>query len=208
MKRNRILLTVCTVILLASICFCAVGVSYAQNAARDQKAQAVLDSSDEKLLAALSVIYAKSGNLMTGMPYATVTLTQTALMKTYAGDTDALSYLNSNVNEYLQNAFDMMDRIIAEYDLVIDKYKGSSYKDKRDELKEMLDKVRSSSKELVARTRTLISGTDSNYGSYYTAYVEQLQTLTSRLESYSGKIDNEYDAIMEKLLGSDFDFIK
>ncbi len=208
MKRNRILLTVCTVILLVSICFCAVGISYAQNIEREQKTQALLDSSDEKLLSALSVIYAKAGNLMTSMPYATISLTQTALMKTYAGDTDGLAYLNSNANEYLENAFDNMDRIIAEYDMVMDKYNGSAYKSKRDELKSKFDKIEASSEELIARTRTLIAGTNSNYSGYYTAYCEQIQTLSSRLTSYADDIDEEYNAIMTKLLGSDFDYIK
>lgn len=208
MKKNRIIITICTVMLLVSICFCAVAVSSAQSAKLNQKSQAVLDSNDEKLLAAVSVIYSKAGNLMTSMPYATISLSQTALMKTYSGDTDALSYFNSNVNKYLQNAFDAMDRIIAEYDQVIKKYGGSSYQGKRDDLKERLDKVRNASKELVSRTRTLISATDSNYAAYYTAYCEQIQTLASRLESYSSYIDDEYTAVMQKLMGSDFNFIQ
>ncbi len=200
MKKNRILLTICTVILLVSICFCAVGVSSARGSG-------VLDDNDEKLLYSLSVVYSKSGNLITSMPYATITLTQTALMKTYAGDTDALAYLNSNVNEYLQNAFDNMDRIIAEYDTVIQKFDGDDYKDKRDELKSKFSKLESASKELVSRTRTLISGTDSNYSSYYTAYCEQIQTLSSRINSYADDIDDEYNAIMTKLMDDELDFI-
>ncbi len=208
MTKNRIIMTACTLILLVSICFCAVGISAAKEAEREQNVYALLDSKDEKLLCALSVIYAKAGNLMTAMPNATINLTQTALMKTYAGDTDALAYLNENVNEYLQNAFDQMDRIMQEYDKIIDEYGGSAYKSKRDSLQSMLDNVRSASRELVLRTRTLISGTNSNYDSYYTAYCEQLQKLSDRLVSYSGKIDSEYTAICEKLLGSEFDFIK
>ena len=204
--RSRVLLTVCTVILLVSVCFCAVGISAAKNAERTEEAKASLNTDDEKLVAALSVIYAKAGNLMTALPNATITLSQTALMKMYAGDTDARAYFDNNLNLYTQNAFDEMDRIKAEYTAVINKYNGSAYNTKRTELEKMLDNVRSASTELKERTRALIAASGSDYDAY-NAYCDQLQVLTDRLTSYSTKIDAEYTALMQKLLGNDFNYV-
>ena len=128
-------------------------------------------------------------------------------MKVFSGEgADALMYLNARADDQLANAYAAMDVILSEYDAVLSKYavpSGSVYRTKRTELATMFSSLKSSASELIRRTRTLISGTDSGYDSYYTAYCEQLQMLSERFESCSGTIGSEYDALINGLLGND-----
>ena len=194
MKRN-ILLILCATVLLSAFIF---------NTAANTGA--VLSSDDDKLIVALSAIYKKAGNLVISLPYATINLSQTALMKVFAGETDdALAYLNAHAAASLeQNAYNSMELILIEYDEVLSKYgypAAGAYRTKRAELAGHFSGLKSSSSELIRRTRALITGSESGFDGYYSAYCQQLIALTDRLENSAGKIDDEYNALIKVSLG-------
>jgi len=208
---KKSILMLCVAVLLTVFCLGAVNVSMAEKNAAEFDTVKALTSSNDKLATAVSVIYRRAGDLVVTLPYASINLSQTALMKVYSGEmTDAILYLNSHADVELKNAHDAMDDILLDFDKVLKQYAvpaGSSYRTKRAELATALSGLKSASTELIRRTRTLITGTNSAYDSYYTAYCEQLQILSEKLQSAADKIDKEYDAIMTSLLGSDYSLV-
>lgn len=207
---KRIFLVCCVAVLLAAFCLNTVNVSMADKRAEEfDTVKAV--SGNDKLAVAVSVIYKRAGELVLTMPYASINLTQTSLMKVYSGElNDAIMYLNTHADEELQNAYNAMTDILNDYDKLLKQYNvpsGSSYRAKRAELATLFSGIQSSSTELVRRTRTLITYSNTNYDNYYTAYCEQLQKLTEKLHTASDKIDKEYDTIMTSLIGTDYSLV-
>ncbi len=204
-------LLVCVAVLLTVFCLSAVSVSMAQKSTAEFDTVKALASSNDKLAVALSVIYRRAGDLVVTLPYASINLSQTALMKVYSGElTDAILYLNTHADVELKNAHDAMDDILLDFDKVLKQYSvpsGSAYRSKRAELATTLSGLKSASSELIRRTRTLITGTNSGYDSYYTAYCEQLQGLSEKLQNAADKIDKEYDSLMSSLLGADYSLV-
>lgn len=201
----------CVAVLLTALCLNTVNVTMAEKRAEEFDTVKAVTNSNDKLAIAVSVIYRRAGDLVISLPYASINLSQTALMKVYSGEmNDAIMYLNSHASTELKNAYDAMDDILADFDKVLKQYavpSGSSYRTKRAELATAFSALKSSAEELIRRTRNLITGTNTSYDSYYTAYCEQLQTLSDKLISASEKIDKEYDSIMTSLIGSDYSLV-
>lgn len=201
----------CVAILLAAVCINSVSVSMAEKQAEEFDTALALANSADKTATAFSVLYKRAGDVVLALPYASINLSQTALMKVYSGEqNDAIRYLNTHADEELANAFAAMDAIIADFDKALSKYNvpsGSSYRSKRSKLVSTFNGLETAATELIRRTRTLIAGTDSGYDSYYTAYCEQLQKLSEKLQAAAELIDEEYDAIMSSLLGSDYSIV-
>ena len=208
---KKTFLIFCVAVLLTVFCLSAVNVSMAEKTAAEFDAVMAVNNSDNKLSVALSVIYRRAGDLVVTLPYASINLSQTALMKVYSGEmTDAVLYLNTHADVELKNAHDAMDAILLDFDKALKQYavpSGSAYRTKRAELATAFSGLKNASSELIRRTRTLITGTNSAYDSYYTAYCEQLQSLSEKLQSTADKIDKEYDALMTALLGSDYSLV-
>lgn len=207
MKKN-ILPIVCVLLLLVAFCLNAFMLTSAEKNAAPDEGTAALSTDRDKLQTAVAALYKRAGNLVLSLPYASINLSQTAAMKAFAGEKDgALSYLNARADTYLGNAYDMMDDILSDYDAVIAKYNGESYKSKRSELATVFSGLESSCNELIRRTRTFVEHSQSGYDSYYTAYCEQLQIVGEKLESASSTIDSRYDALISELLGSDYQLV-
>lgn len=208
---KKTFLICCVAVLLAAFCISSVSVTMAEKKAEEFDTVKALTSTNDKLATAVSVLYRRAGDVVLSMPYATINLSQTSLMKVYSGEmTDAILYLNTHADKELKNAHDAMDDILSDFDKVLKQYNApssSSYRAKRAELATVFSGLKSASTELIRRTRTLITGTNSGYDNYYTAYCEQLQILSDKLISASEKIDKEYDAIMTSLLGSDYSMV-
>lgn len=201
----------CVAVLLTAFCLSSVNVTLAEKRAEEFDTVKTVTDSNDKLAIAVSAIYRRAGDLVISLPYASINLSQTALMKVYSGEmNDAVLYLNSHAETELKNAYDTMDDILSDFDKVLKQYSvpsASSYRTKRAELATLFSGLESSAAELIRRTRNLITGTNSGYDSYYTAYCEQLQKLSDKLIAASEKIDKEYDAIMTSLLGSDYSLV-
>lgn len=193
-------------VVLSAFCLCAVSSTRAETENGVQTA--ALSGTDDKLTAAVSVLYKRAGDLVLSLPYASINLSQTALMKVYSGEQqDALLYLNTHADTELNNAYNAMEKILNDYDAVLRKYSapaGSAYRSKRTELSATFSGLKSACTELIRRTRTLITGEGSSYDSYYTAYCEQLVIVSERFEAAATAIGNEYDTAMTELLGSDY----
>ncbi len=208
--KKRIVLIACAVVCLAAFCLNAFIISVADQTAREYDAVAALSSSGDKLNVAVAAIYKRAGDVVLSLPHAGMTLTQTAIMKHFAGDDDALQYLNTKADDQLANAYAAMDAILADFDKVLSRYAvptGSSFRTKRAELATLFSGLKSSNNELIKRTRTFLSYSDSGYDSYYTAYCEQLQAVSDKFEQASTQIGNEYDALISDLLGSDYSMV-
>ncbi len=205
---KKALAVICVAVILATFCFNAVSTTMADTNQNRTESPAAIATNADKLCAAVSVLYKRAGELVLSLPYASINLSQTALMKVYSGEkTEALMYLNEHADKELNNAYAAMDAIISDYDAALKKYGVSAtspYRQKRDELATTFANLKTSCTELIRRTRALISGTDSNYDSYYTSYCEQLVVVSERFEAAKTKIDTEYDAYMTKLLGTDY----
>lgn len=208
---KKALAVLCVAVILTAFCLNAISVTRAQNGADRVDTTAALSSTQDKLAAAVSVIYKRAGDLVLSLPYASINLSQTALMKVYSGEqTDALMYLNTHSDKELNNAYAAMDDILKDFDAVLKKYSvstTSSYRQKRAELANTFQGLKTACTELVRRTRTLIAGTDSAYDSYYTSYCEQLVIVSERFEAASTKIGTEYDTLMTALLGNDYSVV-
>lgn len=208
---KKTLAVLCAAVILAAFCFNAISVTMAEN--NDSKAEdaKAISSTQDKLAAAVSVIYKRAGDLVLSLPYASINLSQTALMKVYSGEqNDALLYLNTHSDKELNNAYAAMDDILKDFDAVLTKYSvssTSSYRQKRAELATTFSGLKTSCTELIRRTRTLIAGTSSAYDSYYTAYCDQLIVVSDAFEEATTKIGKEYDTLMTSLLGSDYSIV-
>lgn len=206
---KKALVTLCMAVILTAFCLGAVGSTAAETA--DGAEVAALSAEEDKLAAALSVVYKRAGDVVLSIPYASINLSQTALMKLYSGEqTDALLYLNTHADTELQNAYTAMDKALSDFDKVLKKYSvpsGHAYRQKRTELETTFTGLKSACTELIRRTRTLIAGEDSAYDSYYTAYCEQVLIVSERFQAASTKIETEYDSLMSGLLGSDYSTI-
>lgn len=208
--KKRIVIVICAAVLLAAFCINAVLISGAKSGEKDYEA-AALSSTGDKLSVALSAIYKRAGDVVLSLPHAGMTLTQTAIMKHFAGDTDSLQYLNSKVEEALENAYAEMDDILVDFDNILTSYNvlsGSTYRTKRTELGNIFAGLKSSNTELIRRTRTFISYSGSGYDSYYTAYCEQLQIVSEKFEGAATAIGNEYDALISGLMGGDYHLVQ
>jgi len=208
--KKRILIIVCCAVLLSAFCINAVLISGAKQAAREYDTVAALESDEDKLNVALSVVYKRAGDIVLSLPHAGITLTQTAVMKHFAGDADAILYLNTRAADQLANAYAAMEVLLADFDSVLARYAvptGSVYRTKRVELASLFSGLRTSNDELIRRTRTFISNAGSAYESYYTAYCEQLQVVSDKFQNAATQIGNEYDALINDMLGSDFELI-
>lgn len=206
---KKVLSVICAAVILAGLCFGAIYAVQALSDGRTEKVES-LTLSQDKLAVSISVLYKRAGELVVSLPYASINLSQTALMKTYAGEqNDALMYLNTHSDKELNNAYAAMDEILKDFDSVLKAYSASSgsYAAKRTELQQTFEGLKTACTELIRRTRTLIAGTDSSYDSYYTSYCEQLVVVSDRLEAAATSIGNEYDAVMKTLLGSDYSAI-
>ncbi len=208
--KNRIILIVCAAVLVAAFGINAIIVGGAKQAAEKYDTVAALSDSEDKLNVSLSVIYKRAGDIVLSLPHAGMTLTQTAVMKHFAGDSDAILYLNTKAGNQLENAYAAMDALLADFDGVLAAYSvpsGSVYRTKRVELATLFSGLESSNNELIRRTRTFISNSDSGYDSYYTAYCEQLQIVSEKFENAATQIGNEYDALVSDMLGDGFELI-
>lgn len=207
---KRALLICCVAVLLTAFCLNSVNVSRAEKQAEQFDTVKAL-SDDDKLAAAVSVIYKRASDLVLTLPYASIDLSQTALMKVYSGEKeDAKYYLQTRRDAEFKNACDAMDAVLSDFDKVLSKYSvpsNSSYRTKRTALAKTFSGLKSSATELLRRTVTLINGTDSQYDSYYTAYCEQLQILSEKFEAATEQIGTEYDSLMSALLGSDYSLV-
>lgn len=206
---KKLLSVICAAVILAGLCFGAVYAAQALSEGRTEKAES-LTLSQDKLAVSISVLYKRAGELVVSLPYASINLSQTALMKTYAGEqNEALMYLNTHADKELNNAYAAMDEILSDFDSVLKTYSSSagSYSAKRTELQQTFAGLKTACTELIRRTRTLIGGTDSSYDSYYTSYCEQLVTVSDRLEAAATEIGSEYDSVMKTLLGNDYSAI-
>ncbi|MBQ3081403.1 MAG: hypothetical protein IJC49_03020 [Clostridia bacterium] len=201
----------CVAVLLTAFCLSAVNVSMAEKKAEEFDTVKALTSGTDKLAVAVSAIYRRAGDIVIALPYASINLSQTSLMKVYSGEmTDAVLYLNTHADTELKNAHAEMDDILSDFDKLLKQYSvptGSTYRTKRAELATLFSGLKNDSTELIRRTRTLITGTNSGYDNYYTAYCEQLQKLSDKLISASEKIDAAYDEIMKSLLGNDYSMV-
>ncbi len=207
MKRS-VVITLCAALLLGVFLLNAVAMYSEVKAAEEFDTVAALTGEGDRLPVALSAIYKRAGDLVLSLPYASVTLTQTAITKVYAGDTDALLYLNTHADGELGNAYDTMQDILNDFDSLLNTYKvptGSSYRDSRAKLGTIFTGLKTAATELVRRTRTFISNWESGYDNYYTAYCEQLQIMSEKLESAATTIGNEYDSLIKDLLGEDYE---
>ena len=208
--KNRIILIVCAAVLVAAFGINAIIVGGAKQAAEKYDTVAALSDSEDKLNVSLSAIYKRAGDIVLSLPHAGMTLTQTAVMKHFAGDSDAILYLNTKAGNQLENAYAAMDALLADFDGVLAAYSvpsGSVYRTKRVELATLFSGLESSNNELIRRTRTFISNSDSGYDSYYTAYCEQLQIVSEKFENAATQIGNEYDALVSDMLGDGFELI-
>lgn len=208
--KKRIILIVCSAVLVAAFCLNAVLISGAKQTAREYDAVAALSDNEDKLNVALSVIYKRAGDLVLSLPHAGITLTQTAVMKHFAGDADAILYLNTRAADQLANAYAAMDVLLADFDGVLAKYAvpaGSVFRTKRVELASLFSGLESSNNELIKRTRTFIGNAGSGYDGYYTAYCEQLQIVSDKFQNAATQIGNEYDALISDMLGADFELV-
>lgn len=206
---KKVLSVICAAVVLAGLCFGAVYAAQALSDSRTEKTES-LTLSQDKLAVSVSVLYKRAGELVVSLPYASINLSQTALMKTYSGEqNDALMYLNTHADKELNNAYAAMDEILKDFDTVLKAYSSASgsYSTKRAELEQIFGGLESACTELIRRTRTLIAGTDSSYDSYYTSYCEQLVVVSDRLEAAATTIGNEYDTVMKTLLGNDYSAI-
>ncbi|NCA92812.1 hypothetical protein EOM82_06125 [bacterium] len=71
----------------------------------------------------------------------------------------------------------------------------------------MFSSLKNSSNELISRTRTLIKTSKTNdYDTYYTRYIEQVNDLTGKIESYCKIIMDEYDTLLNAI-SSDYDIL-
>lgn len=169
-------------------------------------------SEDEKtLLAAESYIYKEASTVILKLPYATVDLTQTALMKYFAGDQQgALVYLSERNDKYLGTCYDMMDKVCSNYKKLLEKYNISSSSSEYSDLKElqnMMSSLKSSSKELIKRATSFIKGGKSANDSLYTSYSEQLSDISSKITSYGSKVDEAYEKLMRSVLGTSYNYV-
>lgn len=208
---KKTLAVLCAAVILAAFCFNAISITQAQsNEGKAEDAKAITTTQD-KLAAAVSVIYKRAGDVVLSLPYASINLSQTALMKVYSGEqNDALLYLNTHSDKELNNAYAAMDEILKEFDAVLTKYSvssTSSYRQKRAELASTFAGLKTSTTELIRRTRTLIAGTNSSYDSYYTSYCDQLIVVSDTFEAATTKIGKEYDTLMTSLLGNDYSIV-
>lgn len=208
--KKRILIIVCATVLIAAFCLNAIIIGGAKQNAKEYDTVATLEKGEDKLNVALSVIYKRAGDIVLSLPHAGITLTQTAVMKHFAGDSDAILYLNTRAADQLANAYAAMDVLLSDFDKVLAKYAvptGSIYRTKRVELGSLFSGLKSSNDELIRRTRTFIVNSASTYESYYTAYCEQLQVVSDRFQNAATQIGNEYDALISDMLGEDFKLV-
>jgi len=170
-----------------------------------------LSESEKTLLAAQSYIYKDASTVILKLPYATINLTQTALMKFFAGDQNgALVYLSERNDKYLDTCYDMMDKVCSNYKKLLEKYNVSSssseYSDYKS-LQSMMSTLKSSSKELIKRATSFIKGGKSASDGLYTSYSEQLADLSSKITSYGSKVDEAYEKIMKSVLGTSYNYV-
>lgn len=209
--KKKIVLVLCAAVMIAAFCLSAVMVSNANQVIREYDTLSALSNNDDKLAVALSTVYKRAGDVVLSLPHAGATLTQTAVMKHFAGDGGALSYLNTNADVHLNNAYSAMEDILVDFDNILTSYNvpsGSSYRTKRSELSALFSGLKSANTELIRRARTFISYSGSGYDSYYTAYCEQLQVVTDKFESASKKISTEYDSLISGLMGEDYHLVQ
>ena len=91
--KKKIVLVLCAAVMIAAFCLSAVMVSNANQVIREYDTLSALSNNDDKLAVALSTVYKRAGDVVLSLPHAGATLTQTAVMKHFAGDGGALSYL-------------------------------------------------------------------------------------------------------------------
>lgn len=207
MKRS-VVISLCAALLLGAFLINAVAMYGEVKAAEEFDQVAALASDTDRLPVALSAIYKRAGDLVLSLPYASINLTQTAITKVYAGDEDALLYLNTHADGELGNAYDEMQDILNDFDSILYTYNvpsGSGYRDGRAKLGTIFSGLKTAATELVRRARTFISNWESGYDNYYTAYCEQLQVMSDKLESAATTIGNEYDSLIKDLLGEDYE---
>lgn len=173
--------------------------------------QSTSAAEDAKIELAVSYIYRDASYVVTAFPYTTINLTQTALMKVFSGEkSEALSYLNTRVDRSLQASYSLMDEICENFKNLLTAHsvsETSMYYTKYNELCDMFTALKTSSTELIKRTRAFINGSTSTKDSYYTSYAEQLSDLSDKIEAYGTQLDNEYNALMKPLLGDDYDIV-
>lgn len=203
--KRYIIATVC-VLCAAAVSLLCFSIFSAGNSSAD-----ALSESEKTFLAAKSYIYKDASTVILKLPYTTINLTQTALTKFFAGDSDgALIYLSERNDKYLDTCYDMMDKVCSNYKKLLDKYNVSSssadYSDYKS-LSSMMSTLKSSSKELIKRATSFIKGGKSASDGLYTSYSEQLSDLSSKITSYGSKVDEAYEAIMKSLLGSTYNYV-
>ena len=169
---------------------------------------AASDSSDIQFRLALLHLYKEASDVVLALPFTTITLTQTAVTRSFIGSGEAsaaLSDLNERVDRTLNSAFETMDDITAKFSDVLKEYaisSTSSYYTKLNSLKTMFSSLKNSSTELISRTRSFINMIDGDYDAYYTNYLEQLSDLSGKIESYGSTLGNEYDALLSSISDS------
>lgn len=196
---KRIAVILCVAVFLAAFGASSVAVINAERTASQFDTISALTTDADKLAVSLSAIYKRAGDLVLSLPYASINLCRTAMMKAFAGESDAKVYLDARSDDQLANAYAAMEDILNDYDAVMTRYgvgTGSTHRTNRDNLAATFLGLKSASTELVRRARTFINYSDSGYASYYTAYCDQLQILSEKLESAALTIGNCYDSLV------------
>lgn len=197
--KKRVLTILCAVFILVAFCLNSVMVINAERQREEFDSVKAISSDKDKLAVSLSALYKRASDIVLALPQGTVMLCQTAMLKEFGGKTDAKAYLDSRADDKLTNAYNGMDAIIADYKRVMDRYgvgSGSSHRNNCTALANSFSALERASVELVKRARTFIVYADSGYNSYYTAYCEQLQVFSDRLQSTAALIDSNYAALI------------
>lgn len=197
--KKRVAMILCVAVLIAAVGINSIAVIKAEQAAARTDTVSALTTNKDKLLVSLSALYKRAGDLVLSLPYASITLCETAMMKEFAGDTDAKAYLDARSDDQLANAYSAMEDILNDYDKVMERYgvgPASTHRTSRANLASTFSGLKSASTELVRRARTFINYSDSGYNSYYTSYCDQLQILSERLEAAASTIGNSYDSLV------------
>ena len=213
------ILSVCC-ILLAAICVLQAFLLVRTNKNDISSATRIQDvnasATDIQFKLALMHIYYESNTVLSTLPFTTIQISESALIKAYVSSgseaiTAALKYVDDYADRTLDSAFETMDDILEKYDKVLKKYNissSSSYTSKYNKLKTIFSSVKNSSNELLSRTRSLIRNINSSdYDTYYTKYVEQLSDLSSKLEEYCTTVMDEYDTLMQAI-SDEYNIIK
>ncbi len=173
-------------------------------------------SDDIQFKLALTHIYYESNTVLSTLPFTTIQISESALIKAYVSSdsgamTAALKYVDDYSDRTLASAFETMDDILDKFDKILKKYNitsQSSYTAKYNKLKTLFSSVKNSSNELLSRTRSLIRNiNNSDYDTYYTKYVEQLNDLSSKLEEYCTVVMDEYDTLIQSI-SDEYEIIK